>query len=278
MVVGGRDTRGMSPRAIDEYVRARLAAGGGPVHPARGRAGRAGAGPHPHPGPVPGLRAAGRPRRAALDHSGCRADVLSLDPHTLEDVLDSILAVGAADRRRARPGRAPGRRAARPAGHSGRRRRPAGRGRGSRWSSGSTRRSPPATGCPTWSRAAGGDPVAARPGGRSVQTTWAGFAAARPDVVAGRAVRLPPRRGRGAGPRGRRRAARRCRSGPIDADGLVVRPGPRLVDGVEAIAAILHPGRGAGQRRGDPRRLTAGPAGAGISGRRAAGWGCRGRG
>ena len=27
----------------------------------------------------------------------------------------------------------------------------------------------------------------------------------------------------------------------VDGDGLVVRPGPRLVDGVEAIAAILHP-------------------------------------
>ena len=27
----------------------------------------------------------------------------------------------------------------------------------------------------------------------------------------------------------------------IDGDGLVVRPGPRLVDGVEAIASILHP-------------------------------------
>jgi len=27
----------------------------------------------------------------------------------------------------------------------------------------------------------------------------------------------------------------------IDGDSLVVRPGPRLVDGVEAIAAILHP-------------------------------------
>jgi iron complex transport system substrate-binding protein len=27
----------------------------------------------------------------------------------------------------------------------------------------------------------------------------------------------------------------------IDGDALVVRPGPRLVDGVEAIAAILHP-------------------------------------
>jgi iron complex transport system substrate-binding protein len=28
----------------------------------------------------------------------------------------------------------------------------------------------------------------------------------------------------------------------IDADSLVVRPGPRLVEGVEAIAAIVHPG------------------------------------
>jgi iron complex transport system substrate-binding protein len=27
----------------------------------------------------------------------------------------------------------------------------------------------------------------------------------------------------------------------IDADGIVVRPGPRLVDGAEAIAWILHP-------------------------------------
>jgi iron complex transport system substrate-binding protein len=26
----------------------------------------------------------------------------------------------------------------------------------------------------------------------------------------------------------------------IDADGIVVRPGPRLVDGVEALAAALH--------------------------------------
>ena len=28
----------------------------------------------------------------------------------------------------------------------------------------------------------------------------------------------------------------------IDADGIVVRPGPRLVAGVEAIASVLHPG------------------------------------
>jgi iron complex transport system substrate-binding protein len=29
----------------------------------------------------------------------------------------------------------------------------------------------------------------------------------------------------------------------IEADGLIVRPGPRLVDGVEALASILHPGQ-----------------------------------
>jgi iron complex transport system substrate-binding protein len=28
----------------------------------------------------------------------------------------------------------------------------------------------------------------------------------------------------------------------IDGDGLVVRPGPRLVEGVEALAGVLHPG------------------------------------
>jgi iron complex transport system substrate-binding protein len=27
----------------------------------------------------------------------------------------------------------------------------------------------------------------------------------------------------------------------IDADGIIVRPGPRVVDGVEAIASVLHP-------------------------------------
>ena len=27
----------------------------------------------------------------------------------------------------------------------------------------------------------------------------------------------------------------------IDGDGLMVRPGPRLVDGIEALAGVLHP-------------------------------------
>src|SRR5688572_28412231 len=32
----------------------------------------------------------------ALDHLGCRAEVLTIDPHTLEDVLDSVLLLGRA--------------------------------------------------------------------------------------------------------------------------------------------------------------------------------------
>ena len=41
----------------------------------------------------------------------------------------------------------------------------------------------------------------------------------------------------------------------IDANGIVVRPGPRLVDGVEALAAILHPDRAAAIPAGRIRRI-----------------------
>jgi ABC-type Fe3+-hydroxamate transport system substrate-binding protein len=41
----------------------------------------------------------------------------------------------------------------------------------------------------------------------------------------------------------------------IDADGLVVRPGPRLVDGVEALASILHPGQVPATPAGRVRRI-----------------------
>ena len=33
----------------------------------------------------------------------------------------------------------------------------------------------------------------------------------------------------------------------IDGDGLIVRPGPRVIDGVEALAGLLHPGVVAGR-------------------------------
>jgi iron complex transport system substrate-binding protein len=100
-------------------------------------------------------------------------------------------------------------------------------------------------------RAAGGQPVAARPGAPSVQTSWAEIAAAAPEfvVVAPCGYHLP-------GAIEQARAVARALPGAavwaIDADGIVVRPGPRLVPGVEAIASILHPA--------DPVDLGDGPA------------------
>jgi iron complex transport system substrate-binding protein len=93
--------------------------------------------------------------------------------------------------------------------------------------------------------AAGGEAVAARPGARSVQTSWADIAAAGPDlvVVAPCGFHLA-----GAVEQARLVAEALADEGladvpvwAIDADGIVVRPGPRLVNGVEALAAILHP-------------------------------------
>ena len=88
--------------------------------------------------------------------------------------------------------------------------------------------------------AAGGDAVVCRPGERSVQTTWQEITEAQPDVV----IVAPC----GFGLDGAsEQAASIINQLPnsvsvwaIDADSVMVRPGPRLVDGVEAIAAMLH--------------------------------------
>ena len=88
--------------------------------------------------------------------------------------------------------------------------------------------------------AAGGEPVLCRPGDRSVQTTWDEIAAATPDVV----IVAPC----GSGLDGASEQARSVSEfiptsvavWAIDADAVMVRPGPRLVDGVEAIAHMLH--------------------------------------
>jgi iron complex transport system substrate-binding protein len=88
--------------------------------------------------------------------------------------------------------------------------------------------------------AAGGEPVAAMAHTPSAATTWSQIADARPDVVI-----VAPCGYHLAGAAEQAVAVAAALPGPaiwaIDADGIVVRPGPRLVDGVEAIAAILHP-------------------------------------
>ncbi len=172
---------------------------------------------------------------AALEQLGCSAEVISLDPHRLGEVIDTITtignAIGAADEARtltaelfarlrdAQTGAAAGRRAfilewPDPpflAGH---------------W-------------VPDLITAAGADAVLASPGERSVETTWEAISAADPEMVivapcgfglsdavsmAHDAMStLPPN----------------AEVWAIDANGYMVRPGPRLVDAVAQIGRAL---------------------------------------
>jgi iron complex transport system substrate-binding protein len=94
IVVGGRDTKGMTPGEIDRYVRDQLAAGADlyTLHA------DALAGLRPELILTQDLcRVCALPTghvEDALGYLGCQADVISLDPHTLDEVLDSILVVG----------------------------------------------------------------------------------------------------------------------------------------------------------------------------------------
>jgi len=238
IVVGGLDTKAMAPGDIDRYVRSRLAAGEDlyTLH-ARALAGLA-----------PDLiltqdlcRVCALPSGQvsdALDYLGCQAEVLTLDPHTLDEVLDSIMAVG---QRAGVPERAAAlvaglraRLATVAAGVAG-----LGRPRVAviEWVD------PPFTAghwVPDMVSAAGGRAVAARPGVPSVQTSWPAIAAAGPDLV----VVAPCGYHLAGAAEQAHLAAAQLPGVPvwaIDADGIVVRPGPRLVNGVEALAAVLHP-------------------------------------
>ncbi|MER7005336.1 ABC transporter substrate-binding protein [Dactylosporangium sp. NPDC000555] len=252
VVVGGRDTKGLTPGEIDAYVRSRFAAGEDLYTL--------------HAGALAALapdliltqdlcRVCALPSghvEDALDHLGCRADVLSLDPHSLDEVLGTIVAVGeragAAGRAAALVARLRERLGAVAARVAGRERP---RVLVVEWVD------PPFTAghwVPDLVVAAGGEPVAARPGERSVPADWAELTAASPDVVV-------------VSPCGYHLDGAAAQAGPvaarfpeaevwaIDADGLVVRPGPRLVDGVEALAAVLHPAVAAPAPEGAVRRV-----------------------
>jgi len=239
IVVGGRDTRGLTAREIDSYVRAQLAAGADlyTLHA------RALADLRPDLILTQDLcRVCALPSgrvEDALGYLGCQADVLSLDPHSLDEVLDSILAVGERTGVPERATRLVGElraRLARTAAAVAGRRRP--QVAVIEWVD------PPFTAghwIPDLVSAAGGEPVAARPGAPSVPVSWADIAAAAPEliIVAPCGYHLP-------GAIEQAEAAARALPGvpiwAIDADGIVVRPGPRVIDGVEAIASIIHPG------------------------------------
>lgn len=239
VVVGGRDTSGMSPREIDDYVKAQMAAGSDlytlhadalavlkPELILTQDLCRVCALPSDHV-------------EDALDYLGCRSDVLSLDPHTLDEVLDTFLTVGARTGVQHRAERLVAVLRARLAVvASAVEGLPRPRVAVVEWVD------PPFTAghwVPDLVDAAGGQAVAASPGARSVETTWRALADAAPDVV----LVAPCGFHLDGAVRQARSVASRLQGAQvwaIDADGIVVRPGPRLVDGIEAIASILHPG------------------------------------
>ncbi|MEU8092239.1 ABC transporter substrate-binding protein [Micromonospora sp. WMMC264] len=253
VVVGGRDTRGMSPGDIDAYVRAQVAAGADLYTL--------------HAGALAGLdpdliltqdlcRVCALPSGRvadAVDHLGCRSEVLSLDPYTLDDVLESIRAVGVAarvpDRAEALVDGLRARLAAVRAAVAG---RPRPRVAVVEWVD-------PPFGAGHWIPdlvdVAGGEPVGTHRGARSGPTTWDALRAARPDVVlvAPCGFRLDGAAEQAVGVAGRFPGAQVW---ALDADGLIVRAGPRLVDGAETIAAILHPDAVPAAPPGTARRIT----------------------
>jgi len=181
IIVGGRDTSDLSPAEIDSYVREQLA-GGGDLYTL-------------HEDALAELDpdliltqdlcrvcavATGKVRDA-VDHLGCSADVVTLDPYSLDEVLDSIVTVAEACGVPAR-----GRtvvadltaRLARVAAAVAGRDRP--RVAVIEWVD-------PVFGAGHWMpdmvSAAGGVPVASRPRQRSVPISWDDVRAAEPDLV-----------------------------------------------------------------------------------------------
>ncbi len=240
VVVGGRDTSRMTPREIDHYVRAAMAAGED-LYTLRSQAL---AGLDPELILTQDLcRVCAIPSGdvdRALGYLGCTAEVLSLDPRSLDDVLATVQQVGdrAGVGERA-AGVVAGLRARLDRVRAAVAGRPRPRVAVVEWVD------PPfAAGhwVPDLVVAAGGEPVGGNSGGRSAETTWDEIRATAPDVVV-----VAPCGFHLDGAAGQARTVHAELPGvpvwAIDADGIVVRPGPRLVDGVEALAAILHPGR-----------------------------------
>ena len=177
----------------------------------------------------------------ALAHLGCTAEVLTIDPHTLDEVLDSVLVLGRATGHLPEAERLVASLRTRLAAV---RDRVAGLARPRvmllEWTD------PPfAPGhwVPEMIEAAGGGALLGTPGARSERVTWDAVRAAEPEVVvaapcgydlAEATILADALVDSGVLPLG-------VPVHPVDANAAWARPGPRLVDGVEALAAFLHP-------------------------------------
>lgn len=187
----------------------------------------------------------------ALADLDLAATVLTVDPHTLDDVLAAVAAVaraaGAADAGTALVAALQDRLAA--VDHAVRD-RPRPRVLALEWVD------PPflpGHWVPAMVRGAGGEPLAGIDGGRSVATTWEQITDDTPDLV----LVAPCGFGLDDAVAQAEVVRERLPGVPlvaVDSASYVVRAGPRLVDGIEAIAYALHPGAVPAP---PPRRVTA---------------------
>jgi iron complex transport system substrate-binding protein len=176
----------------------------------------------------------------ALDHLGCTAEVLTIDPHTMDEVLGSVKTLGKATGREAQAGalvRTLRTRLEDVVRRTGGRPRP--RTLVLEWTD------PPfAPGhwVPEMVGFAGGECVLGAVAEKSYRVTWDDVSDAAPEVV----VCAPCGYGLDQSSALARDlvAAGVLPDVPVwavDANASFARPGPRLVDGVEALAGILHP-------------------------------------
>lgn len=242
IVVGGMDTKHLTPGEIDALVRERLARGDELYRLDEDALRRC------DPDVILSqdlCRVCAVPSGDvddAVSRLGCRALVLQIDPQTLDEVIDSVVtiaeAVGATERGRElvsslhdRLDRLAQATSVALAG------RPRPRIFVLEWVD------PPFLGghwVPDVVAAAGAEPVLTRAGARSVPVSWDDITAAEPDhvIVAPCGYGLD-----GAIEQARTVLDRLPKEVPvwaIDADAVMVRPGPRLVEGAEAIAAAVH--------------------------------------
>ncbi len=179
----------------------------------------------------------------ALTFLACNSEVLTLDPMTLDEVIDSVHAAGAATGTQERANEI----------MRGLRGRLAGV---ARRVDGANERSvlmlewtdPAFTGghwVPDMIEAAGGISLLGFPGANSQGVEWSDIRDCGADVVivAPCGFRLDGASELAQQVIDRDQVPPNAEVWAIDADAVVVRPGPRVVDGVEVIAKILHPDR-----------------------------------
>jgi len=234
---------GLTPGAIDALVRERLARGEDLYHLDRGALASIG------PDLIVTQDLCGvcavdvSEVEDALVHLGCQARVLTLDPMRLDEVIASVGTLGAATGREAAATELVSSLRARLAALAerldGARSRPV---LVLEWTD------PPFSAghwVPDMVAAAGGAEVLGRPGERSEAVTWDRVQASGPEVAIvapcgfrlDGALRLGQELvGGGALPPG-------VEVWAVDADAYVVRPGPRVVEGCEMLATVLHPDR-----------------------------------